>query len=136
VFIYRTPTGDLRDSIDYRAPPRVRRLVEASIHDPEANRRWEAFITEAGKNQFIRLLGIHTAQYSDQVTAKKIGREQGRPIRDGDELEIPNSMTVVAPAWEIVKLLDLPVFQEQRRQREETMKRQKKKANDPEPEAH
>ena len=121
VFIYRTPTGDLRDSVEYRPPPRVREAFEVIAHDPEDDRRWGLFIAEQAKNQFIRLLGIHTAQYHDTVTAYKIKKTQAESdavVRDGDRLRIPNSMAVVAPASEILKLLDLLTFQQQRQQRE------------------
>jgi hypothetical protein len=139
VFVYRTPSGDLRDTVEYRPPPRVRHFVEGTIKsNPEADARWSVFITEAAKNQFIRLLGIHTAQYKDTVTAYKVEKVQAESdaiIRDGDKLHIPNSMAVVAPAWEILKLLDHPTFQEQRHEREKIMKKKKNKTNEAEPES-
>jgi hypothetical protein len=141
VFIYRTPAGDLRDSVEYRPPPRVMRYTEMTKKDHlEADAKYNAFVTDAAKNQFIRLLGIHTAQYHDTVRAYKIPKTQPESdalVRDGDKLRIPNSMSVVAPAWEIFKLLDHPKFKEQRRLREEAMIKRKKEnePNEPQPEA-
>src|SRR5260370_14501405 len=133
VFIYRTPSGDLRDSIEYITPPRVRKSVER-IAKPSAkdDARWNAFISEGAKNQFIRLLGIHTAQYQDTVKAYKVDKSQAEDdnvVRGGDELRIPNSMSVVAPAWEILRLLDQPKFVEQRQKREQAMMEREKKIN-------
>jgi hypothetical protein len=107
----------------------------------EAEAKWKIYTAEEAKNRFIRLLGIHTAQYRDTVTAYKIKKKKSREddalIRHGDKLQIPNSMTVVAPAWEILTLLDHPVFQEQRQQREKIMiaKKEKEEKNEPQPES-
>jgi hypothetical protein len=137
VFVYRTPTGDLRSAAHYRPPDRVRVMTEVVQDNPDDEARWNAFVTEQSKNQFIRILGIHTAQYRDTVKAIKTGKtaaEGENLILHGDKLSMPNSMTVIAPAWEILKLLNHPDFKEQRQQREMRMVR-KQKPNEPEPES-
>jgi hypothetical protein len=137
VFVYRTQSGDLRKSVDYEPPPRVTVWTER-VSTPEDDAQWQRHVDELAKNQFIRFLGIHAAQYHDRVIAYKTKTPQAEAnaaIREGDQLRIPNSMAVVVPAWEVLTLLDLPLFQERRRQREDWMIEKKRKSNDPEPES-
>jgi hypothetical protein len=56
-------------------------------------------------------------------------------IRDRDRLKIPSSMAVVVPAREIANLLNLPVFQTQRDERNSRMEKERDKRNIPEPES-
>lgn len=131
VFVYRTPDSDLRN-ITYG--PREMRTSRESFSQRVAEMRQAHDLRQ---NTFLRLLGIHSAQYHDKVKAYKIATrnrsaeigENG--IRDGDTLRIPNSMCVVVPAWQISKLLCLPIFSAQRHKREEM----DSESNSPEPES-
>lgn len=115
VFVYRTPGDDLRwDSLPEKAQ----------------NNTGGHMLFEPQYPRFLALLGVHAGQYPEPATAKKITakkktktkatktREVGLSIRDGDRLEIPSGMTVVIPAWEIVDLLNKPVFRKQRDERQ------------------
>ena len=87
---------------------------------------------------FIQLLGIHAGQYPEQVEARKLRKTSGETddiIRDRDRLKIPSSMAVVVPAREIANLLNLPVFQTQRDERNSRMEKERDKRNIPEPES-
>lgn len=136
VFVYRTPSGDLRNIAygpAYKAPKSVRidtRRGDAYIEEDN----WTERINDQ-QNTFIRLLGIHSAQYHDRVKAIKsrdIQSEKDDHISDGDELKMPNSMTVVVPAWEILTLINNQHFTQQRGKRIE--KFQKSALTVPEPE--
>jgi hypothetical protein len=63
-------------------------------------------------NVFLKLLGIHSGQFLEDVTIESGG------ANDDSNMEIPSSMTVVAPAWAITEALDLPKLKEQREMRE------------------
>lgn len=144
VFAYRTPYGDLRTAqlrgIDKRSSRRTTLDVisrrEAAFYASEIDYRTQgdqSFFSmrehdedrreslEAEKNTFLVLFGIHVGQYYDRVTAKKaksVHAEWGEPVIDGDELEIPNSVALVVPAWDVHELLMLNKFAEQRKARE------------------
>lgn len=71
------------------------------------------------KGQFLMLLGIHSGQFRETTEFEKAeAYGSPQPIVEGDKIEIPSSMTIVVPAWEIAKLLDQPHFVEQREMRE------------------
>lgn len=55
--------------------------------------------------KFLKLLGIHTAQFPEEITAEK-AEAMGGQIKEGDKLVIPSSMTIVIPAWKISECLD------------------------------
>jgi hypothetical protein len=148
VFIYRTPSGDLRDHADRgrlkRAQLRSRQRVAVlggGDFTQVVDRSWFNQIQddrETESNMFVALLGIHAAQYSERVEARKVRKTSGEShdmLREGDELEVASSMTVVIPAWEITALLDLPVLQAQRHERERHMDRERYKENVPKPES-
>jgi hypothetical protein len=99
VFVYRTPTADLRN-----------------LHRPTFNiNRNSRGSLDARENTFIRLLGIHIGQFHDRVKVRKVKSPKSEP----DEIfTIPNSMAIVVPAWSILALLDHNVFVEQREARE------------------
>jgi hypothetical protein len=143
VFIYRTPDGDLRNatlrgedktrkrnirrSLDY-----VGRGTEIQFNDVEDD--WET-----KSNTFLMLLGIHAGQYPERVEARKETRTRAEVddiVRDRDKLKIPSSMAVVVPAWEVVNLLNLPIFKVQRNKRGEQRQRELDQKNTPEPEAN
>ena len=143
VFIYRTPDGDLRNatlrgedktrkrnirrSLDY-----VGRGTEIQFNDVEDD--WET-----KSNTFLMLLGIHAGQYPERVEARKETRTRAEVddiVRDRDKLKIPSSMAVIVPAWEVVNLLNLPIFKVQRNKRGEQRQRELDQKNTPEPEAN
>jgi hypothetical protein len=151
VFTYRTPSGDLRSATE-RGRDKVwrknatRQNNRQGIRSPFGSNEFdyvEAMETE--ENTFLMLLGIHAGQYPESVTVKKITRrvrsESDGGIRDGDELKIPSSMTVVVPAWEIENLLlKNSVLVEQRTARDLAMSGQQEnipgaESNDPASEA-
>jgi hypothetical protein len=118
VFIYRTPSGDLRDanaSWSLReAQARFYRFGGGQLSYRDA---FSGF--DAEQNQFVRLLGLHLGQYSETLEVKKgePRREKLEPIIEGDKLQIASSMTVVAPVWGIETLLDYKNFAEDRDKR-------------------
>jgi len=146
VFVYRTPSADLRTATergDYERIMRRRRnapmqniLAIGAPVDPQDEE--EVQEAEIRANTFVSLLGIHLGQYLDRIEIKKqkLQPEGNDIIREGDVLKIPGGMTIVAPAWEIMNLLNLPTFAEQREKRE---MRKLQEAHDkyapPEPEA-
>lgn len=95
VFIYRTPSNSL-ENINFSP-------------------NWNIVTKD---NLFLRLLGIHSGQFTDRVEARVAESYGDIPIKEGDNLDIPSSMTIVAPAWAISQLLDTPELTEQRRMRE------------------
>lgn len=142
VFVYRTPDGDLRSATERGRDKAFRRDSRRSFGSEGGDFMVERFFDnaqddwETASNTFLMLLGIHAGQYHDTVKAFKgrgVRGESDNAIRDGDEMRIPNSMAIVAPSWEILTLLNLPTFVEQRRKREEIMA--SKKENSAEPEA-
>lgn len=133
VFVYRTPGGDLRD-ITYGPRPRLNLasdLPRAQFGAPSYNQFLDDMRTRT--NMFLRFFGIHAGQYHDTVNVEKSAHtlrgEMGAPIYEGDKLSIPNSVALVAPAWEVMALLDLPVFQEQRRVRDMADRKKEAKGN-------
>ena len=92
-------------------------------------------------NAFIKLLGVHSAQFHDPVKiieVEKLVSAEGADValKEGDKLKIPNSVTVTVPAWEIWPLINKPVFKEKRRRREEAAEKDRASRNDPEPESN
>lgn len=125
VFVYRTPSSDIRN-ITYGPPfkfsfkssgtlSQIPAVVGGIPYSPED---WQQHLEDV-KNTFIRFFGIHSGQYHDKIKARKYKRkgEKDDHLRDGDELSMPNSMTVIVPAWEIRNLLNLPFFIKQREKR-------------------
>jgi hypothetical protein len=125
VFIYRTPSGDLRQASERGGYP----VPRARFSGPEfsdANDMLESMdefrehmATRA--NTFLALLGIHAGQYHERVKAHKSRQtiaESGDLLRDGDALRIPSSMAVVVPAWGIMELMQIERFTDRRKQRE------------------
>jgi hypothetical protein len=131
VFIYRTPGGDLRESANRgefesfrRRDMRMGAPNPLGIRGDYGGDSGSSYAFEIHQNTFLALLGIHLGHYSETIEAKKIRKaepESDDIIRDRDLIKISGGMTIVAPAWEITKLLDLPVFQEQRRKREQRL---------------
>jgi hypothetical protein len=110
VFVYRTSSGNLR-------------FVTAKGSDPLG--RWH--LTEklrkddADDNEidtFVMLLGIHAGQYHDLVSVRKAEHGEAVEILVGDELQMPNSVAIVVPVWDIIALLKCPRLEERRKARE------------------
>jgi hypothetical protein len=140
VFIYRTPAGDLRTASDRGRSQAMARALRQ--RQPSDRNRWgESSLLEdmeTEKNTFLMLLGVHTGQYSERVEARKIKKISGESddiVRDRDKLKIPSSMAVVAPAWEIINLLNRPIFVAQREERDMRMDAKRDEKNVPEPES-
>lgn len=135
VFVFRTPGGDLRDvdaggeggmGSQRRRTTLAPRLSETRGDDL---RRYDADAVEwaiehdTDDNLFIRLLGIHVAQYSEVVRVRRRPENKARVeveedvIRSGDQLVIEGGVTVVVPAWEIIDLLSRPEFVQKREDR-------------------
>ncbi|HEY3638083.1 MAG TPA: hypothetical protein VGK90_08005 [Rhizomicrobium sp.] len=141
-FVYRTPSGDLRHAS--QGPrvrlPKVRNVIttyggkgtlQPDIED------WHEYVHER-ENTFLRLLGIHVGQYPETVVARKVTKKQENiedVIRDRDKIQIPSSMTIVVPAWQISRVLNLPKFREKAMQREKEMDERDDKRNKPIPES-
>jgi len=98
VFIYRTPSTDLRDIHMQRL--KLMFGAPETLSEPD----WAKNMQDA-QNTFLMLLGIHSAQYNDIVEAKKVATASNR-VRGNIPLEIPGSMTVVVPAWEALRLIE------------------------------
>ncbi|AOX16682.1 serine protease family protein [Kozakia baliensis] len=97
IFVYRTPSSDLR-------------LVDQGPRHPTDDNEYLRTQTywRHRENTFVKLLGIHSAQYTDSVQVmrdRELVHEVNGPIRDGDCLRIPNSMSVVVPADSVKALL-------------------------------
>lgn len=98
VFVYRTPDHDLTTVVEEDS--NMVRVITAD-------------------NMFVKLLGIHSGQFQEEVVATMAEAYGQLPIHEGDKLLIPSSMTVVVPASRISDLLNLPQFEEQRKMREQ-----------------
>ncbi len=132
VFAYRTPAGDLRTA-QLRGVDKEQERIKTSnlLNRARAGDRYAEMqlrstrskeALEVENNTFVVLLGIHVGQYHDTVTAKKPRRaraESSVPINEGDELEIPNSVALIAPASDVYDLLMIDKFVQQRKERED-----------------
>lgn len=129
VFVYRTPGGDLR-SPEQRKGKRVI-LLDKDTRFYQPDQEQELIELDYDNNQFMRLLGIHVAQFHDKVKIKKkkppkqkIETEEiAMPetaddiLRDEDTIEFQGSMTIVVPADRILELLEHPDLVRQRKHR-------------------
>lgn len=97
VFVYRTPFTDLK-FVDGEA--------RSKPIDPT--------------DLFMMLLGVHCAQFPEEAKIK-LAESTPDNIKEGDVLKIPSSLTVVVPASEISRLMDLPHFQLSREKREKEL---------------
>jgi len=132
VFIYRTPAGDLRESADRGFWQSIRER-DSRLLGMEAMR-----YSETQENTFLALLGVHLGQFPESVKVSKLERavsESDDIIRDKDRINIAGGMTIVAPAWEITNLLELPIFMDQRTEREGRVRNEKNRSGIAEPEA-
>jgi hypothetical protein len=74
---------------------------------------------EVKGNRFQMLLGIHIGQFNEPLLIEKIqGEKFNEQVNAGDTIRIPSSMTTVVPADEILALIDLPFFENERVRRE------------------
>jgi hypothetical protein len=86
VWVWRTPLDDMNYYKDAQG-------IWAKMHHTSRS--------------FLALIGIHRGQFPDRVHIKLTAENSWH------EAEIPSSMTVVVPAWEISTLLDSPRFKAQ-----------------------
>jgi hypothetical protein len=98
VFIYRTPFNDLST-----VAGRMRSMPKPG-------------------DSFLMFLGVHCAQFPEEARVT-VAESKGN-IREGDVLKIPSRMTVVVPAWQVTRLLDLPYFEKIRDAREKISKQE------------
>lgn len=132
IFAYRTPAGDLRTAQLRGADKEYQRIKTGNLvnraksgdrfaeMELRSTRSKEALETE--DNTFLVLFGIHVGQYHDTVTAKKLrqARAEGNtPINEGDKLVVPNSVALVAPAWDVYDLIMIDRFVQRRKARED-----------------
>jgi len=121
VFVYRTPDGDF-SKFTQRAAPFPSSLAIMGIRSIEDVWQAAAEYVEERRHlpqSMLLLLGIHVAQYRDVVQIEDATpAEVARAVREGDKLYIPSSMTIVAPAWAILDLVDRPRLTMQRVERE------------------
>lgn len=147
VFAYRTPSSDLRTAVLRGADKKSAADVAAKAirqREAELQRQAERDVTEwrvdpsivrhyprsrmspadaleMRNNTFLMLFGIHVGQYADEVKILKQERanvQAEAALRDGDLLKIPNSMSLVAPMWDVDRLLQIEYFDIQRKERE------------------
>jgi hypothetical protein len=69
---------------------------------------------EPRRHSALTLIGIHRGQF----------REPPETLTSGQEVNLPSSMTVVVPAWEITKLLERKELADRRQARSERPERQ------------
>ena len=115
VFVYRTPSADLR-VIDQGAENPSWSFGGQHDRIAQMGQYWRD-----RENTLIKMLGIHVGQYVDTVRVMQDGdvaHEVSEFIRDGDMLRIPNSMSVVATSDSIKELLSHPALSTQREQRD------------------
>lgn len=140
VYIYRTPSGDLRRATERgrsdigrsqavnRAIKEAERYGRSSNLGPAVAAALNTY--EVRGNTFMMLLGIHAGQYHDRVVVRKAPTVSAEVnLVEGDRLSVPNSIALVVPAWEIPVLLALETFQKQRDAREEDDKRKYEEQN-------
>lgn len=114
IFVYRTPSSDLR-------------LIDQGprhLADNNEYLRSQTYWRDT-ENTFVKLLGIHSSQYTDSVQVTReheLAHEVNEPIRDGDHLRIPNSMSVVVPADSVKALLSIRSFADARENRNKDAK--------------
>jgi len=126
VYVYRTPTADLRDIEGKAKRDREREKAVGRSGALGANVTGTLTISaptelsqhhdwlldlDAKNNAFVMLLGIHVGQFQEHITVNKIKKpkparkESEYDIKDGDTIGFPGSMTIVVPAWQILLLL-------------------------------
>jgi len=106
VFVYRTPDGDLRN-LEVNGARKQMIIPHRTVKDGQTldiRETVEVIEVDFQNNRFLRLLGIHVSQFQERVGIEKID-EESVPITENDVLNVPGSMTIVVPAWQITKLL-------------------------------
>jgi hypothetical protein len=113
VFVYRTVTNDFRDMVQRS----VKQITKLNKSMSIAMRSTGLLNWNLGR--FLLLLGIHVGQFQDQIKISKENSEyaekkSNQEINDGDIVRFPSSMTIVVPAWQILKLLETPTLKQKR----------------------
>lgn len=100
VFVYRTPVTNLKGIAD------------------QVRESWDL---RTQNNLFIRLLGVHRAQFHEHAKVHRALDTKDKPIKnlEGAVLDIDDSMTAVIPAWEITTLLNEPELADMRKKRDD-----------------
>ncbi len=112
VFVYRTPSGDIRQN--HNVPFFSRRrpdVFDEMIIDREIR-----------DNTFLKLLGVHSGQHLDTVPIRRStvsAVNQSDAALNEDTVRLPSSMTIVEPAWNVLTLLDHLTLSSKRLRREE-----------------
>jgi hypothetical protein len=115
VFIYRTPYTDLTHANMHQLGEKYQSTGFMLGKSGQASR----------KDWFIGLLGIHCAQFWEQLEVQKApskNERRGDPILEGDSLKVQGGMTIVAPSWCITDLLDSEKFETMRNDRENKLR--------------
>jgi len=127
VFVYSTPASDFNTIIktpdgETILPRDLSKIFNKSNESKEKKDEDKKWVLTVKDNLFFKLLGIHSSQFQDHITIKIDGKtvkeRKGEIIKEGDNLVIPSSMTIVIPAERITELLDLDYFEEIRKKRE------------------
>jgi hypothetical protein len=122
VFIFRTLSADhMRGADESFAPSDVLRAAITSyrfnadfIRSSDIGEYDSGYEEYIRYGNFVRLLGIHTDQLKDRVDVTS----EADPNSPGVKFRIPNSLTIVVPAWRIISLLNEEKIAVQRKQRE------------------
>jgi hypothetical protein len=81
----------------------------------------------SGREERLKLFGIHCGQYSDWVKVRAVKKRAEPPlwqgigdvIKEGDEIKLPGSMNTVVPSWRITEMLDHPDLERLRQNRDD-----------------
>ena len=106
VWVYRTPATDLSEFHARGATEDVYKYgADARTGRPSMRTEW--VLAPNPKNMFLRFLGIHSSQFNEYIDAKvrKKTERTGDPLKEGDRLIIPSSITMVIPAHCIFDVL-------------------------------
>lgn len=104
VFVYRTPANALTGI------------------DPSGSGHWSL---DTKNNIFVKLLGIHSGQFTEGNSVRKSeAYGSPTPIIEGDNLELPSSMTVVVPASAIRHIIYAGEAKKVRAQREKRLSKE------------
>ena len=124
VWIYRTPATDLSDFHAGGGPIDMR---QESSRGGRTTEHAEWAIKPNNTNMFLRFLGIHSSQFQERIRAEvvKSGERIGDHLKEGDNLSIPSSVTIVIPSYRIAEVLTRREIVDKRIQRDEEYLRNK-----------
>jgi hypothetical protein len=107
VFVYRTPDADIRDLDSVQA----KSVYVTDRGTGHRNTRSMYIVPDDdGQNSFLRMLGIHVGQFHEKLRLKKVTptsvEVDDTALQSGDAVRFPGSMTIVVPAWQVLKLIE------------------------------